>query len=104
VSKTSAYLQILNDFYRPGRIVPSYGGGYDRVIELVIPDAYTGANWHVIVQAVRPAIPIYSPRSTDEWTIDLNYPRPRCHCTYPTNRQIVEAYIINQDHPDRRAS
>lgn len=93
------YEQTLRDYYKPGRIVTSYGNGYDRVIELKI--GVPVWDWAVLVQAVLPAKPTRSPKATDEWKDDPQYPYPRWHSTYPDKREILQAYIINQDEPGR---
>src|SRR5690606_8584019 len=52
--RTLTTIEELRDYFRPGRIVPSYAG-WDRVIECHDSGAPWGSGWYVVVQAVDPA-------------------------------------------------
>jgi hypothetical protein len=68
-------VEQLSEYYKPGRIVPSYAG-HDRVIKFYGPDEIPGQSWLVEVQAVQ--------KRGGEWVNDPMYPRPRRHATMPS--------------------
>jgi hypothetical protein len=68
----------LRAYFRPGEIVSSYGGGWDRVLEFF----EEGDRWHVVVQAV------------DDDGVPIPGHRPREHSTWPS----VEVLIGQQEH------
>jgi hypothetical protein len=71
----------LPDYFKPGNIVPSYGGGYDRVLEFHPSTAERG--WHVVVQAVKK-------NAAGEWVPDPNDMRVRSHFTHPDMQKAAE--------------
>lgn len=72
--RTIAGDEALAEYFKPGRIVKSYGGGWDRVIRFTLGQQ-PALNWSVTVQAVR--------REGDTWVEDPQYPEPRIHYTHP---------------------
>lgn len=66
----------LRQYYAPGDIIPSHGGGYDRVLEY----REGAGGWNVKVQSVK--------RQGSEWVNDPRYPQPRIHATPPSASQL----------------
>lgn len=72
-------MSVLREYFKPGRIVPSYGGGRDQVIAF---DEGADGNWSVTVLGVV--------RDGEGWKPGP-YERPRAHRTYPDRRKLAAA-------------
>lgn len=69
---------LMQEYFTPGRIVPSHGG-FDRVLSV---DVNANGQWAATVEAVV--------KNGDEWVKDRAYPRPRQHSTAPTSAQMSQ--------------
>ncbi len=63
----------LENYFRPGRMLPSYGGGEDRILEFRRKGPFVG--WEVLVEGV-----------TNYGEVE----KPRTHCTAPSERVLAE--------------
>ena len=59
---------LLTSYFKKEKIIPSYGGGFDRVVDF----NWNGGDWYVVVQAIK-----------IDGSIDNNYPYNRKHATLP---------------------
>ena len=78
-----AEVERRKEFYKPGNVVESYGGGLDKVLEY---NEKPDGTFSVKVQAVKP-----------DGSIDPDYPQPRVHSTPPEKgEKIVSTATRNE--------
>lgn len=91
-----SYVEAAKKYFEPGTIVPSYGGGFDRVLKF---NEGEGSNWSVNVQAAHFRPPNSSSVEGMKWGdivnnpdlfADTKYERPRNHSTYPTDKEMAD--------------
>lgn len=78
-TKPAATDQRIADYFAPGNIVPSYGGGFDRVLEFRPGE---DGKWSVKVEAVR--------KDGDAWVADGGPRDARWHSTAPDQRALTK--------------